>query len=72
MERKHRGDDEPKPGFVEALVSAEPFTALAEGVVDLAGGIANEISEILSPEESRRRELDSVMKSRGRGQGRER
>jgi hypothetical protein len=70
MERKNRGNDEPKPGAVEAMVSAEPFTAIAEGVLDLAGGVASEVAELLSPQEARRRELGAAMGNRGRGRER--
>ena len=55
---------------VESVVSPEPFTTVALGIADLVESTVFEIGEILSPEETRRRELSSVIRNRGMGRER--
>jgi hypothetical protein len=69
--RGGRDEQERLSGPVEALAAPEPITAVFEGVADLVGSTVAEISEILSPEEGRRRELAGVL-GRGKGRGVER
>lgn len=67
-----RQPDEPEIGFgsVESVAEPNPFSTLAAGLFDLVGSTASEISEILSPEDARKRELASVMKNREKGRER--